>query len=109
MVQLSRERILEWQKLFKEEYGKEFTYEEAYEAAHNLVGFFDLLLKINKRVKLKKRETINTWPLFQYNKITNSMTSKRSKRFDTKKFENLILHIAKKCAGNPRFGEAVFY
>jgi len=37
------------------------------------------------------------------------MVLKRSKRFDTKKFENLILHIAKKCAGNPRFGEAVFY
>ena len=49
MVQLSRESVLKWQKLFKEEYGKEFTYEEAYEAAHNLVGFFDLLLKIDMR------------------------------------------------------------
>jgi len=49
MVQLSRERILEWQRIFKKEYGKEFTYEEAYEAAHNLVGFFDLLLKVDMR------------------------------------------------------------
>ena len=59
MVQLSRESVLKWQKLFEEEYGKEFTYEEAYEAAHNLVGFFDLLLKIDRRDKLKKRN-INT-------------------------------------------------
>jgi len=49
MVQLSREQILKWQKFFKEEYGKELTYKEAYEAAHNLVGFFDLLLKIDMR------------------------------------------------------------
>ena len=49
MVQLSKETILKWQKLFKEEYGRKLTYEEAYEAAHNLVGFFDLLLKIDMR------------------------------------------------------------
>jgi len=59
MIQFSKERILEWQKIFKEEYSKELTYEEAYEAAHNLVGFFDLLLKIDRRDKLKKRD-INT-------------------------------------------------
>ena len=60
MAQLSKERILEWQKLFKEEYGKEFTYEEAYEAAHNLVGLFDLLLKVDMRQNpqnyVKKRQ-----------------------------------------------------
>ena len=49
MVQLSKETILKWQKLFKEEYGKDFSYEEAYEAAYNLLGFFDLLLKIDMR------------------------------------------------------------
>ena len=49
MVQLSKERILEFQKIFKEEYGKELSYKEAHEAAHNLVGFFDLLLKIDMR------------------------------------------------------------
>jgi len=62
MVQLSKERILEWQRIFREEYGKEFTYEEAYEAAHNLVGFFDLLLKIDRRNKnkLKNQKTRNS-------------------------------------------------
>ena len=54
MVQLSKETILKWQQLFKEEYGRELTYEEAYEAAHNLVGFFDLLLKIDMRENPQK-------------------------------------------------------
>ena len=55
MVQLSRERILEWQKLFKENWGEEYTFAEATEAAHNLVGFFDLLLKIDKKTKTTLR------------------------------------------------------
>ncbi|MFH1401501.1 MAG: hypothetical protein ABIG40_00880 [Parcubacteria group bacterium] len=49
MVQLSKERILEWQKLFEKEYGKKLSFAEATEAANNLVGFFDLLLKIDMR------------------------------------------------------------
>ena len=49
MVQLSKERILEFQKIFKEEYGKKLSFAEAHEAAHNLIGFFDLLLKIDRR------------------------------------------------------------
>lgn len=49
MIQLSKERILEWQKILKEDYGKEFSFAEASEAAHNLVGFFDLLLKVDMR------------------------------------------------------------
>jgi len=49
MVNLSKERILEWQKIFKEEYGKEMSFAEASESANNLVGFFDLLLKIDMR------------------------------------------------------------
>ncbi len=51
MVQLSKERILEWQKIFKENWGVEYTFDEAAEAANNLVGFFDLLLKIDRRNK----------------------------------------------------------
>lgn len=53
MPQLSKERILEFQKLFKEEYGKELSFTEASEAANNLVGFFELLLKIDARNKSK--------------------------------------------------------
>ncbi len=49
MVQLSKERILEWQKIFKENQGVEYTFAEAEEAADNLIGFFDLLLKIDRR------------------------------------------------------------
>ena len=49
MSNLSKERILEWQELFKEEYGKELSFAEAEEAANNLVGFFGLLLKIDMR------------------------------------------------------------
>lgn len=53
MPQLSKNRILEFQKIFKEEYGKELSFAEASEAANNLVGFFDLLLKIDARNKGK--------------------------------------------------------
>ena len=49
MTQLSKERILEWQKIFKEKYGEEYTFAEAEEDANNLIGFFDLLLKIDVR------------------------------------------------------------
>jgi len=56
MPELSRERVEELRRIFKEEYGVEYTYEEAWEAAHNLVGFFDLLLKVDQRQKQKKGE-----------------------------------------------------
>ena len=54
MIQLSKERILEWQKIFKEKWEIEYTLSETAEAANNLVGFFDLLLKIDKRNKKNK-------------------------------------------------------
>jgi len=49
MSQLSKERILEWQKILKEDYDREISFAEATEAANNLVGFFSLLLKIDMR------------------------------------------------------------
>ena len=54
MIQLSKERILEWQKILKEDYGREVLFAEAAEAANNLIGFFDLLLKIDRRNKKAK-------------------------------------------------------
>lgn len=42
---LSQKLIDEFKQIFKEEYGVEYTDAEAREAANNLVGFFDLLLK----------------------------------------------------------------
>ena len=59
MVQLSKERILEFQKIFKEKWGVEYTFAEAAEAASNLVGFFDLLLKIDRRDKKKPTKKPN--------------------------------------------------
>ena len=59
MVQLSKERILEWQKILKEDYGKEVSFAEAAEAANNLVGFFDLLLKIDRRNRIKNKENLH--------------------------------------------------
>ena len=53
MVRFSKERILEFQRIFKEKYGKKLSYKETYEATHNLVGFFDLLLKIDRRNKAR--------------------------------------------------------
>jgi len=51
MAQLSKETILDLQRILKEEYGKEYSFAEASEAASNLVGFFDLLAKIGTRGK----------------------------------------------------------
>lgn len=55
MVQLSPETVQDFKKLFKEEYDVEYSDTEAWEAAHNLVGFFDLLLKVDRRIKVKEK------------------------------------------------------
>ena len=54
MKQASKQRIAKLQKIFKEEYGKRISFSEASEAARNLVGFFDLLAKIDARDKRDK-------------------------------------------------------
>ncbi len=51
MLQLPKESILEFQKIFEKERGKKISFTEATEAANNLIGFFDLLLKIDMRNK----------------------------------------------------------
>lgn len=45
----SKELIVELQKIAKEKQNKDLSFEEASNAAENLVGFFDLLLKIDSR------------------------------------------------------------
>ena len=45
--------------IFEEGHGREVSLTKTSEAANNLVGFFDLLLKVNRKVKLKKRRAIN--------------------------------------------------
>lgn len=56
MSQLSKETVEEFRRIFKQDYGVEYTYEEAWEVAHNLVGFFDLLLQIDQRQKERNSE-----------------------------------------------------
>lgn len=43
------------QKMTKEKESRDISHEEAQKGADNLVGFFDLLLKINKRNNAKHR------------------------------------------------------
>lgn len=58
MVSLSDESIKEFQVLFKKEYGKDLTMQEASDAAYNLVGFFDTLIKIEAREMERKHRLI---------------------------------------------------
>ena len=56
MVEPSEEAVLRFQKTFKEQYGKDYSYEEAREAFCNLVGFYELLYKIDREQKLNAKE-----------------------------------------------------
>ncbi|EKE11014.1 MAG: hypothetical protein ACD_15C00154G0002 [uncultured bacterium] len=49
MVLLLDESVNEFREIFKKEYGKELTMQEASDSAHNLVNFFDVLLKIESK------------------------------------------------------------
>lgn len=53
---LSDKSIQEFKEIFRKEYGKEYTDSEAREAAENLVGFFELLIKVDQRNKQKDIE-----------------------------------------------------
>lgn len=59
MAYLSEESVLKFQKTFKKSYGVDYTYEQAYEAAHNLFGFFELLYQIDREQKLNAKEREN--------------------------------------------------
>lgn len=50
-MSLSDKSVQKFKEVFKKEYGKEYTDAEAREAAENLVGFFDLLIKVDRRNK----------------------------------------------------------
>lgn len=53
MANLSEKTILKLQKIIKDEYGKEVTFEEASKIANGLVDYFDLLAKIYDRSQKK--------------------------------------------------------
>jgi len=46
---LSQEAIEKFKELMKREYGVDYTDKEARQAAENLVKFFELLIKIDRR------------------------------------------------------------
>jgi len=48
-----------FRQIYKEEYGKDLTYEEAKEAGSNLVKFFKLLIEIDQRNKQEKKKDNN--------------------------------------------------
>jgi len=54
---LTEEQVKNFQKIFKDEHGKELSYKEAYEAGENLIGFFKLLWEIDSRNSQKEKES----------------------------------------------------
>jgi hypothetical protein len=61
MTQLSQEQIDEFKEIFKKHYGKELSNEEAYESAHNLVNYFELLLDLYL-TDLKRKKKLEKYP-----------------------------------------------
>ena len=55
-MQLSRESLEEFKKIYKKGTGKELEKQEACEAASNLIGFFKLLLKIDSGEKVRSKK-----------------------------------------------------
>lgn len=54
-MQISKKLLDELKKIMKEEYGVEYTDAEAHEAGTNLVGYFDLLIKMDYEQKQKEK------------------------------------------------------
>ena len=50
-LMLSKESIEEYQKIMKEQYGEEVSFEEAREQGENLVRFVELLIEIDRKPK----------------------------------------------------------
>lgn len=53
-MDISKERIDKFKEIFKKDYGKELTDSEAYESAHNLLGFVEVLYNFHKREVQRK-------------------------------------------------------
>lgn len=48
-IHKTEESVAEFKRIFKNENGVEYSDEEAHEAAQNLVGFFDFLVRLDER------------------------------------------------------------
>lgn len=53
---LSDKTVKEFRRIFREEYGVEWTRQEAHEAAHNLVSYFELLIEMDRENKKADKE-----------------------------------------------------
>lgn len=49
-MQLSDKLVQEFIEIFKKEYGKDYTDVEIRKSVEKLVGFFDLLIKVDQRI-----------------------------------------------------------
>ncbi len=49
MVHISPETVEKFKEMFKKEYGVDYSDQEAWEATHNLIGAFDLLLQMDRK------------------------------------------------------------
>lgn len=79
-IQLPEEKIAEFKKIFKKENGVEYTDEEAYDAAQNLIGFFDFLLRLDERNKYEGR--YNVVPdVIEYEELCQKKTRRKHSTF----------------------------
>lgn len=54
MSKLSKQTIEEYRQIYREEYGKEISFEEAEKQGTNLVELFRLLIKVDKKSKINE-------------------------------------------------------
>lgn len=61
MVHITPQTVKGFKKMFKDEYGIEYSDQEAWEATHNLLGVFDWLLKqdMKQNPHLYKKMLVN--------------------------------------------------
>ena len=54
-MDLSQQAIDEYKQIYKKEFGKEISDDEARKQGNNLIGFFEVLLKIDRRIRSEKK------------------------------------------------------
>lgn len=60
MVYIAPETVARFKKMFKREYGVDYSDSEAWEATHNLLGVFDWLLKQDMKQNPQNYQKINS-------------------------------------------------
>lgn len=57
MIEPSDDFVKHIQEIMKEKSGKDISHEEAWDGAYNLLGFFNLLLKIDRRIEKNNKKS----------------------------------------------------